>query len=136
MDDLGVTVSGQPRLHWLYHFRLAYSDFKHFHVVLGSESFVALAKGLRDMPFKLCVAPGVNIAVTACPQPGAAFGAMAILLALELCDMQSEVPDHVLGSRNDGLNLGQLARGGDQCAFRDRRAGLCRGKGGAQNSDL
>ena len=72
MADLGVTGSGQPLLHRLYHFRLAsYSGFEHVHVVLGGESFVALAEGLQDMPFGHCVAPCVNIAVTACPQPSA-----------------------------------------------------------------
>ena len=46
MADLGVTVAGQPLIHRLYHFRLAYSGFEHVHVVLGGESFVALAEGL------------------------------------------------------------------------------------------
>ena len=46
MADLGVTVAGQPLSHRLYHFRLAYSGFEHVHVVLGGESFVALAEGL------------------------------------------------------------------------------------------
>lgn len=31
-----------------YHFRLAYSGFEHAHVVLGGESFVALAEGLQN----------------------------------------------------------------------------------------
>ena len=30
------------------HFRLAFSDFEHAHVVLGGESFVALAEGLQN----------------------------------------------------------------------------------------
>ncbi len=46
MADLGVTVAGQPLIHRLYHFRLACSGFEHVHVVLGGESFVALAEGL------------------------------------------------------------------------------------------
>ena len=46
MADLGVTIAGQPLIHRLYHFRLAYSGFEHVHVVLGGESFVALAEGL------------------------------------------------------------------------------------------
>jgi hypothetical protein len=46
--DLGVTVAGQPLDHRLYHFRLAYSGFEHAHVVLGGESFVALAEGLQN----------------------------------------------------------------------------------------
>jgi len=48
MAKLGVTVAGVPLHHRLYHFRLAYSGFEHAHVVLGGESFVALAEGLQD----------------------------------------------------------------------------------------
>jgi len=48
MADLGVTVAGQPLIHRLYHFRLAHSGFEHVHVVLGGESFVALAEGLQN----------------------------------------------------------------------------------------
>lgn len=48
MTDLGVTVSGVPLVHLLYHFRLVYSGFEHAHVVLGGESFVALATGLQN----------------------------------------------------------------------------------------
>jgi len=69
-------------------------------------------------------------------QPGMAFGAVAELLAPEPCDLQSKIPDQILGGRNDGLNLGQLAFGSDQCALRDRRADLCRSRGGTQNSNL
>ena len=42
---LGITIAG---VHRLYHFRLAYSGFEHAHVVLGGESFVALAEGLQN----------------------------------------------------------------------------------------
>ena len=45
---LGVTVAGEPLAHMLYHFRLEYSGFCHVAVVLGGESFVALAGGLQD----------------------------------------------------------------------------------------
>lgn len=48
MNDLAVTVAGAPLLHRLYHFRLAYSGFAYAHVVLGGESFVALAEGLQN----------------------------------------------------------------------------------------
>ena len=37
-----------PLEHRLYHFRLAFSGFEHAHVVLGGESFVALAEGLQN----------------------------------------------------------------------------------------
>jgi hypothetical protein len=45
---LGITIAGQPFDHRLYHFRLAFSGFEHAHVVLGGESFVALAEGLQN----------------------------------------------------------------------------------------
>jgi len=48
MADLQVTVAKVALAHRLYHFRLAYSGFEHAHVVLGGESFVALAVGLQD----------------------------------------------------------------------------------------
>jgi len=48
MNALGVTIAGEPLDHRLYHFRLAYSGFEHAHVVLGGESYVALAEGLQN----------------------------------------------------------------------------------------
>ena len=48
MAGLGVTIAGEPFDHRLYHFRLAFSGFEHAHVVLGGESFVALAEGLQN----------------------------------------------------------------------------------------
>ncbi len=48
MGALGITIAGEPFEHRLYHFRLAFSGFAHAHVVLGGESFVALAEGLQD----------------------------------------------------------------------------------------
>ena len=45
---LGITITGQPLDHRLYHFRLTFSGFEHAHVVLGGESFVALAEGLQN----------------------------------------------------------------------------------------
>lgn len=53
MAGLGVTVAGQPLDHRLYHFRLAYSGWEHAHVVLGGESFVALAEGLQNALWSL-----------------------------------------------------------------------------------
>ena len=52
-DELGVTLAGQPFPHRLYHFRLAYSGWEHAHVVLGGESFSAVAEGLQDALWKL-----------------------------------------------------------------------------------
>ncbi|TMJ65054.1 MAG: IS21 family transposase, partial [Alphaproteobacteria bacterium] len=48
MGGLGITIAGEPFHHRLYHFRLAFSGFEHTHVVLGGESFVALAEGLQN----------------------------------------------------------------------------------------
>jgi hypothetical protein len=48
MSELGVTIGGERLHHRLYHFRLAFSGFEHAHVVLGGESFVALAEGLQN----------------------------------------------------------------------------------------
>jgi hypothetical protein len=47
MGDHGVSIAGVPLDHRLYHFRLAFSGWEHAHVVLGGESFVALAEGLQ-----------------------------------------------------------------------------------------
>ena len=48
MAGLGVTIAGDRLDHRPYHFRLAYSGFEHAHVILGGESFVALAEGLQN----------------------------------------------------------------------------------------
>lgn len=48
MGGLGVTIAGQRLDHLLYHFRLPWSGFEHAHVILGGESFVALAEGLQN----------------------------------------------------------------------------------------
>jgi hypothetical protein len=48
MSKLGITVAGQPLAHMLYHFRLLWSGFSHAHVILGGESYVALAEGLQN----------------------------------------------------------------------------------------
>ena len=57
MAALGVTVAGVALEHRLYHFRLAYSGFEHAHVILGGESFVALAEGLQNALWTLGGAP-------------------------------------------------------------------------------
>ncbi len=48
MSGLGITIAGQPLAHMLYHFRLLWSGFAHAHVILGGESYVALAEGLQN----------------------------------------------------------------------------------------
>jgi transposase InsO family protein len=57
MSDLAITVAGEALDHRLYHFRLAYSGFEHAHVVLGGESYVALAEGLQNALWALGGAP-------------------------------------------------------------------------------
>lgn len=46
MNGLGVTIAGVILEHRLYHFALVYSGFEHGEVVLGGESYTALASGL------------------------------------------------------------------------------------------
>ena len=45
---LGVTIGGQPLERRLYHLVLAYSSWEHVAVVLGGESFTALAENLQN----------------------------------------------------------------------------------------
>ena len=54
---LGITVAGAPLPHRLYHFRLAFSGWQHGEVVLGGESFTALATGLQNALWLLGGAP-------------------------------------------------------------------------------
>jgi hypothetical protein len=56
-DPLAVTIAGVPLPHRLYHFRLAFSGWQHAEVVLGGESFVALAEGLQNALWALGGAP-------------------------------------------------------------------------------
>ncbi len=53
----GITIAGEALDHRLYHFRLAYSGFEHAHVILGGESYVALAEGLQNALWALGGAP-------------------------------------------------------------------------------
>jgi hypothetical protein len=55
--SLGVSIAGEPLDHRLYHFRLVFSGFEHAHVVLGGESFAALAEGLQNALWALGGAP-------------------------------------------------------------------------------
>jgi hypothetical protein len=57
MRDLGVAIAGEPLDHRLYHFRLPFSGFESAHIVLGGESFVALAEGLQNAMWALGGAP-------------------------------------------------------------------------------
>ena len=57
MGDHAVSIAGVSLDHRLYHFRLAFSGWEHAHVVLGGESFVALAEGLQNALWALGRAP-------------------------------------------------------------------------------
>lgn len=57
-NELGVTIAGQPLDHRLYHFVLAYSGWEHAAVVLGGESFTALAENLQNALWTLGGVPG------------------------------------------------------------------------------
>lgn len=57
MSDLAIQVAGVALDHRLYHFRLVYSGFEHAHVILGGESYVALAEGLQNALWALGGAP-------------------------------------------------------------------------------
>jgi transposase InsO family protein len=57
MAELGVTIGDEPLDHRLYHFRLSYSGFEHAHVILGGESYVALAEGLQNALWALGGSP-------------------------------------------------------------------------------
>jgi hypothetical protein len=43
-----VTINNKPLKHLLYHFRMMYSGWSYMMVVLGGESFTALAEGLQN----------------------------------------------------------------------------------------
>lgn len=66
MHDLEVSVAGVALEHRLYHFRLPFSGVESAHVVLGGESFVALAEGLQNALWTLA-ARRSSIAATASP---------------------------------------------------------------------
>src|SRR5712692_11462002 len=57
MGNRGINIAGAPLDHRLYHFRLAFSGWEHAHVVLGGESFVALAEGMQNALWSLGRAP-------------------------------------------------------------------------------
>jgi hypothetical protein len=57
LKDVAVTIGGAPLAHRLYHFRLAYSGWSYLKIVLGGESFTALAEGLQEALWRLGGAP-------------------------------------------------------------------------------
>lgn len=48
LKGIAVTIRGVPLAHRLFHFRLAFSGWSHARVVLGGESYTALAEGVAD----------------------------------------------------------------------------------------
>lgn len=52
-----ITIQNQPLNHLLYHFRLAFSHWSHIKVILGGESYTALAEGLQEGLWRLGGSP-------------------------------------------------------------------------------
>ena len=93
MSLLGVSVAGHPLDHMLHHFGLARSGFAHARVVLGGESFTALAEAH-------CLCPQVlgGIATrSSCGRPGLEGGAGSVCsVRRQFCAAAapvSELPD-------------------------------------------
>jgi len=57
LNDIDITVAGKLLSHRLYHFRLPYSGWSHIRVILGGESYTALAEGLQEALQRLGGAP-------------------------------------------------------------------------------
>ncbi len=57
LKEVVVSIGGEPLVHRLYHFRLAFSGWSHLKVVLGGESYSALAEGLQEALWRLGGAP-------------------------------------------------------------------------------
>jgi hypothetical protein len=53
MADLAISIAGEPSAPRFYHFVLAYSAWEHAEVVLGGESYTALACGLQNALWSL-----------------------------------------------------------------------------------
>jgi hypothetical protein len=57
LKQIIITIEGQPLDHLLYHFRLAFSHWSHVKVILGGESYTALAEGLQEGLWRLGGSP-------------------------------------------------------------------------------
>ena len=53
-----ITIDQKPFAHLLYQFRLAFSGWRHVHIIQGGESYSALADGLQGALHTLGGAPG------------------------------------------------------------------------------
>ncbi len=56
MEDLGVTIAGEPFLHLVYHFVLTYSNVEAASICF-SETFEALAEGIEKALWRICGVP-------------------------------------------------------------------------------
>jgi len=52
-----ITLGGQPFHHLLYHFRLAFSGWSYMKIILGGESYTAMAEGLQEALWRLGGSP-------------------------------------------------------------------------------
>ncbi len=57
LKNIVITIQGQSLEHLLYHFRLSFSHWSHVKVILGGESYTALAEGLQEGLWRLGGSP-------------------------------------------------------------------------------
>lgn len=57
LKNITITINGKALEHLLYHFRLAYSGWSYMKVILGGESYTALAEGLQEALLRLGGSP-------------------------------------------------------------------------------
>jgi hypothetical protein len=48
LKDIIITIKGKKLIHRLYHYRLVYSKWSYVKIILGGESYTALAEGLQS----------------------------------------------------------------------------------------
>ena len=53
LKNIKITINGEILKHILYHFRLSYSGWSYMKIILGGESFSALAEGLQEALWRL-----------------------------------------------------------------------------------
>jgi transposase InsO family protein len=57
LKNIVVSIQGKPLKHILYHFRVLYSGWSYMEVILGGESYTALAQGLQNALWALGGSP-------------------------------------------------------------------------------
>lgn len=57
LKKVQITINGEPFEHLLYHFRLIYSKWSYLKVIIGGESYTALAEGLQEALWRLGGSP-------------------------------------------------------------------------------